>query len=316
MGDVVTGKYPIGLSTWRWTIERHILGDFNVILSWDYKKSYLVLQRPQNDPEFFTRSFSNLSWLFIISIFGAHFLILKVMQFFENLDEILSKNVHAIIELNAWFMFVILYSYYSGALTTFFAVKPNLPFETIEDAMLAAPNWKVLISKGEENAFRHDKNIDNYWKFADKYPDQYFVTSIEEAITSLHEGPNVYHGLSQQVTRFINGNQDKILSSIVTLQREKSKYYSLLLTKNSPLMPYFKKMAYESIQFGLTEAVIHEWIGPEIKPIPEKGTHALTIGQTFLIFAILLGFISFSLLIYTMEFSIAMIQKESLKNEA
>ena len=81
-------------------------------------------------------------------------------------------------------------------------------------------------------------------------------------------------------------------------------------------MPYFKKMAYESIQFGLTEAVIHEWIGPEIKPIPEKGTHALTIGQTFLIFAILLGFISFSLLIYTMEFSIAMIQKESLKNEA
>ena len=69
MGDVVTGKYPIGLSTWRWTIERHIVGDFNVILSWDYKKSYLVLQRPQIDPEFFTRSFSNLSWLYIISIF-------------------------------------------------------------------------------------------------------------------------------------------------------------------------------------------------------------------------------------------------------
>ena len=82
---------------------------------------------------------------------------------------------------------------------------------------------------------RHDKNIDNYWKFADKYPDQYFVNSIEEAITSLNEGQNVYHGLSQQVTKFINGNQDKIPSSIATFQREKSKYYSLLLTKNSPV---------------------------------------------------------------------------------
>ena len=117
-------------------------------------------------------------------------------------------------------MFVILYSYYSGALTTFFAVKPSLPFETIEDAMLAAPNWRVLISKGEENMLRHDKNIENYWKFADKYPDQYFVNSIEEAITSLNEGQNVYHGLSQQVTKFINGNQDKILSSFAILQQE------------------------------------------------------------------------------------------------
>ena len=87
----------------------------------------------------------------------------------------------------------------------------------------------------------------------------------------------------------------------------------MLLTKNSPLMPYFKRMAYESIQFGLTEAVIHEWIGPEIKPIHEKGTHALTIGQTFLIFAILLGFISVSFMICTMELSIAMILKERLK---
>ena len=100
MGDVVTGKYPIGLSTWRWTIERHIVGDFNVILSWDYKTSYLVLQRPQIDPQFFTRSFSNLSWLFIISIFGAHFLIFKAMQFFKTSNEILSKNIHAIIKLS------------------------------------------------------------------------------------------------------------------------------------------------------------------------------------------------------------------------
>lgn len=307
MGDVVTGRYPIGLSTWRWTIERHIVGDFNVILSSDYKTSYLVLQRPQMDPEFFTRSFSNLSWIFIFTIFGAQFFILKAMQLIKNCNEILSERFQAIIELSVWFMFVILYSYYSGALTTFFAVKPSLPFETIEDAMLATPNWKVLISKGEENAFRHDKNIGHYWKFVDKYPDQYLVDSIEEAITSLNQGQNVYHGLSQQVTKFINENQDKIPSSIETLQREKSNYYSLLLTKNSPLMPYFKKVAYESIQFGLTEAVIHEWIGSEIKAIHEKGTHALTIGQTFIIFAVLLGFILVSLLIYAIEVSIAMI---------
>ena len=46
-------------------------------------------------------------------------------------------------------------------------------------------------------------------------------------------------------------------------------------------MPYLKKAAYESMQFGLEEALMAERIGPSIKQVANTETSALTVGQFF-----------------------------------
>ena len=120
----------------------------------------------------------------------------------------------------------------------------------------------------------------------------------------------IYFGLSHQVRRYVNTNQGDI-SSLVNLQKDKSFYYSILLTKNSPLMPYFKKVAMESLEFGLTDALLLEWIGPKIKHLPSAGSKTLTAGHTFLIFILLLTFIFLSVLIYVFEVIMAKLWMKS-----
>ena len=115
-----------------------------------------------------------------------------------------------IIELTAWVFFTILYAYYGGALTMFFTTKQSLPFETIEDAMMAAPTWKVLILKYFETALKQEKKIDHYWKYVEANPDSYLVNSIEEGITTLMNGQRVLFAQSQQVRTFVNENRYRL----------------------------------------------------------------------------------------------------------
>jgi hypothetical protein len=74
-----------------------------------------------------------------------------------------------------------------------------------------------------------------------------------------------------------------------------------MLTKNSPLRPYLKKAAYESMQFGLEEALMAERIGPSIKQVTNTETSALTVGQFFSLFGILAGFGLVAFLTFTIE---------------
>ena len=66
-------------------------------------------------------------------------------------------------------------------------------------------------------------------------------------------------------------------------------------------MPYLKKVAYESMQFGLEEALMAERIGPSIKQVANTETSALTLGQFFSLFGILAGFGLVALLTFTIE---------------
>ena len=66
-------------------------------------------------------------------------------------------------------------------------------------------------------------------------------------------------------------------------------------------MPYFKKVAFDSIESGLMEAVLHKWIGPKIRHSHDPEGSSLTVGQTFLVFTFLLTFIFLSLAIYFIE---------------
>ena len=66
-------------------------------------------------------------------------------------------------------------------------------------------------------------------------------------------------------------------------------------------MPYLKKTAHESMQFGLEEALLAEQIGPSIKQVSNTETSALTFGQFCSLFGLLAGFGLVAFLTFTIE---------------
>ena len=200
--------------------------------------------------------------------------------------------------MTAWYTFVILHAYYGGALTMFFAGEPTLPFKTIEDVMMKAPEWKIMMIKGTEETLRQ-KEIYEWYQKAIENTD-FTVDTIKDGIHSLTEGNLAFYAPSHKIRKFFNEKLHDT-SLITTLADENPKYYALALTKNSPLMPYFKKIAFESLESGLTDALLLEWIGPKIKHLPNNTTDASTVGQTLLIFILMILMICFSLLVYIAE---------------
>jgi hypothetical protein len=81
MGNVVTGKYHVGLSIWIWNSRRQVVGDFNVVFTSDYMSSSLVIGPSKIDTSFLIRPFTNLSWLCVLVLFSVKILILLVIHF-------------------------------------------------------------------------------------------------------------------------------------------------------------------------------------------------------------------------------------------
>ena len=118
---------------------------------------------------------------------------------------------------------------------------------------------------------------------------------------ALTEEKVVYHGELDQFIKFHNDNHESRIDSVVNLKQGKPTFWSLMLTKNSPLTPYFKKIAIESFQFGLRDALRSEWIGPDIKSVSSVKKNTLTGGQTFLLFVVLLIFMLLSTITFVIE---------------
>ena len=124
---------------------------------------------------------------------------------------------------------------------------------------------------------------------------------------ALTEDRVVYHGELDQFTKFHNDNHESRIDSVVNLKQGKPTFWSLMLTKNSPLTPFFKKIAIESFQFGLRDALRREWIGPDIRSVPSAKKNTLTGGQTFLLFVVLLIFMVLSIITFVIEVMISRI---------
>ena len=58
-----------------------------------------------------------------------------------------------IITTAGWFFFVLINAYYGGALTMFFVSEITLPFNTIRDALMAFPGWKIMYQAGNDAYF-------------------------------------------------------------------------------------------------------------------------------------------------------------------
>ena len=95
------------------------------------------------------------------------------------------------------------------------------------------------------------------------------------------------------------------ISNFAQFGSSRPTYSSLLLTKNSPLTPIFRKEALKSIQSGLRDALLQEWIGPNIKKVVKTEPFSVSMGQTFTVFLQMILFGTLSTLVCGFEVILA-----------
>ena len=305
MGDVILGKFPFSLAPWLINEERVRVLDLVGVVDWDRFVSCVVLDPPQLDPGLFIRPFTNLAWTVILITTAIYISILIK----KNSDKQLSSESWRVLEFVIWSFFTIVYAYYGGALTMFFANKQTLPFETLTEALSVSPEWRVLLMKNgygtvifEHKA--HKQLIPEYQKYMQKVesaPQSYLVETHKDGIMSLKEDRTMFSDL-QHLIRSVYNKHSRELPQISLFDRERSsRTLTLAFTKNSPLAPFFKKITQKSVQGGLRDALILEWFGPKIKPKANSESYSLSIGQTFLVFTIMAAAIILSLIVYALE---------------
>ena len=139
-----------------------------------------------------------------------------------------------------------------------------------------------------------------YWQYVEENPDRYIVSSIKDGINHLKDEKTVYFTTKEQLREGYNKYSQNTYH-IVEFAKGRQEFYSLILTKNSPLTPSFKKLAWKTVESGLRDALMREWFGPPVISKADTEFNYLSFGQTFLIFVVMFGSLIVSFLIYLLE---------------
>ena len=145
MGDVIMGKYPLSINAWIWGAERNKVLDF-VRTSNNYQVLVMQPQHLNYDLNFFIRPFNTNSWLAgtgTVLIMCACFLLPSFMD--KKFNQSLG---HMITIVSALYLYLLVYSFYCGALTMFFANSFQNPFSNDADIIEAFPTWKLILREG------------------------------------------------------------------------------------------------------------------------------------------------------------------------
>ena len=132
----------------------------------------------------------------------------------------------------------------------------------------------------------------------------YVVDSVKDGLLALSNDKTVFFGRMDQMYETYNKNPGEI-SNFAQFGNGRPTYSSLLLTKNSPLTPFFRKEALKSIQSGLRDALLQEWIGAKIKNGIKTEPFSVSMGQTFTVFLQMILFATLSTLVCGIEFILA-----------
>ena len=151
MGDVITGKYPMGVNGWIRNPARARVMEFVPV----FKTAAIlciVPKAPEVDPGLFIRPFTNDVWhaIGIITSIGVTIFISPYF-FIKGWG---GMKANSIMEVSLWCFFVLINAYYGGALTMFFVSEITVPFNTLRDVLKVFPDWNLIFLRGEDVVFK------------------------------------------------------------------------------------------------------------------------------------------------------------------
>ena len=195
-----------------------------------------------------------------------------------------------------WLFFTLIYSYYCGVLTMFFATPISIPFDTLESVIQAYPNWRLMIQDGTEGWFNDmakagDPDYMTIWQRYLGNPTETAFHSIEHGIELIEKGQNVI--FIDKTALILHKRSNPFMQKIHTITTPSNIYSNnlgyLLLHKNSPLHPIFMQGTSHFRESGLESQLIYHSLGgsEQSATSPSEG-HILAIGETVTVFLMML----------------------------
>ena len=149
MGGVITGKYDMSLSSWLYQEKRSKFLSFSTV---DTREHVLVATPNVHniDIGLFLRPLTTSAWRGIVGLLLVIYLTSFVIKSRDS-DE--TPAYQQILAISTGLFFVLLNSFYGGAMTMFFATDITLPFDNIREVIQASPEWELLLRKGMESTY-------------------------------------------------------------------------------------------------------------------------------------------------------------------
>ena len=140
MGALINGTYQMSISRWIMYPLRTPIIDW--CPSHYYTTNALVMKyQPNNtDMSLYLRPFTWRSWIAILFQTSAIILTLN----FINCQRNSQLDSGFIVETIGWYFFLLLSSFYSGALVSYFTNKNSIPFSSMTDVINAYPGMLTI----------------------------------------------------------------------------------------------------------------------------------------------------------------------------
>lgn len=302
LGGAVSKRYEVLMPIWARRYERSFWIDFAD--SMYSREIILVIKANQVSLDFtlFIRPFTISSWLLIIGVLVTLAIILYAFRNMKN--AVLSRRV---IVMSGWMFFVLLNSFYGGALTMFFSSAPKAPFQTISEGLRSFPDWQLLQIQGDEVLIQPlaeagIPEFKNYWENVIVKNPELLVPDVETAVNRLLNG-NHYFLFTSKVTFSQIIRADPSLEDQVEILGTPMRLEACFgLRKHSPLRPLLNDAIMKTKQSGVLTKVVDKWIDI----VSERSTDSLepqivTLKQIGLVFGLSLGILILVTAIFFVE---------------
>ena len=134
-----------------------------------------------------------------------------------------------------------------------------------------------------------DQDYAKYWKEVEANYENYVYSNIKDGFRKLDEKSQVVMHALDAMAKGSHKSDPHSTPYIKSFASSKSSYYNLIFTKNSPLLPMFKKAATESFETGQYDRISLKWQGDEISSFDDNDKDlVLSSGQVFMNFIFLL----------------------------
>ena len=303
-GAVVKGdEYQMAVANYALVLYRADMFEF--VHSFTFRDLLaMMVRKSDTDYGLFIRPFRNLLWLAIGVFTTLILVILFIMTLKAKEGEIVDGR--RAIETVSWFVFLLVNSYHSGALTMYFSSNPALPFETINDVLRAHPDWILKHIKDTHIQFvsNPDPDFVTYWNRIKNELEKYTFDTTEDGIKELENGRTVAQFSSRDFQRYIS-NHPHMISKIRSFSHMKPDIGHIITPKGSPLAIALRQATFKLEESGLHSHLYRKHFGDNINrrsyTFAKDSLITLSAGQVILIFLIMVTMVLLALCILALE---------------
>ena len=288
LGDMYSKKYDITISTWQWFLERDKLADF-VPISKNREVLAMKSGRSTTDFGLYTRVFTYDSWISISFLALAISACLLIVNSCGGHH----RKGRSLLVFTLLIFFVVLRAYYGGALTKFFTVSVQEPFESKKDVVEAYPKYNFMIRAGYQNMYyllmmKGDPAYKELWRRISQSPEQTIYYSEQEGFELMNKNRENILAFDENVLlgylkTQVNQEPPHLFA------HDRWVYHHMMLQDNSPLTSLFQHAVQRFGEKGIQHQLRIKWIGGGVQ---DRGAvlsaMVLFPGQVILIFALLM----------------------------